>query len=158
VATPDRLHADPVPPDTTDVFDLDPDGGASAADGCGGAVNQLLRAFVNAVAAGDHSAVTSGPYETLRSHQVVWAAEQARHQNTVVILEPGKRLTRSSLSGHAATAGLPLTGPVQQVSAVGVEGEQRERRCDGSVQPTRVRTTVSCSGGTALGEGPVGGP
>jgi hypothetical protein len=28
----------------------------------------------------------------------------------------------------------------------------------GSVQPTRVRTTVSCSGGTALGEGPVGGP
>ncbi|MFJ3207139.1 Gfo/Idh/MocA family protein [Streptomyces flaveolus] len=74
--------------DTTDVFDLDPDGGASAADGHGGADNELLRAFVTAVATGDHSAVTSGPYETLRSHQVVWAAEQARHQSTVVRLEP----------------------------------------------------------------------
>ncbi|MFI7005511.1 hypothetical protein [Streptomyces sp. NPDC050145] len=43
---------------------------------------------MNTVATGDHSAVTSGPYETLRSHQVVWAAERARHQSTVMRLEP----------------------------------------------------------------------
>ncbi|WP_031087011.1 Gfo/Idh/MocA family protein [Streptomyces sp. NRRL WC-3549] len=74
--------------DTQQTFDLDPDGGASAADGHGGADTELLRAFIAAVASGDRSLVGSGPYETLESHLVVWAAERARRDGTVVRMEP----------------------------------------------------------------------
>ncbi|MFD7716813.1 Gfo/Idh/MocA family protein [Streptomyces sp. NPDC059814] len=74
--------------DTQETFDLDPDGGASAADGHGGADTELLRAFVAAVASGDRSLVGSGPYETLESHLVVWAAERARRDRTVVRMDP----------------------------------------------------------------------
>lgn len=74
--------------DTQETFDLDPDGGASAADGHGGADTELLRAFLTAVACGDRSLVGSGPYETLESHLVVWAAERARRDRTVVTMEP----------------------------------------------------------------------
>lgn len=75
--------------DTQHTFDLDPDGGASAADGHGGADTELLHAFIAAVASGDRSLVGSGPYETLESHLVVWAAERARLEGTVVQLGPG---------------------------------------------------------------------
>ncbi|MCX4787443.1 Gfo/Idh/MocA family oxidoreductase [Streptomyces sp. NBC_01221] len=73
--------------DTREVFDFDPDGGASAADGHGGADNEMLRAFVAAVASGDRELVSSGPAETLQSHLVVWAAEHARHTGTVVRMD-----------------------------------------------------------------------
>ncbi|QKW07519.1 Gfo/Idh/MocA family oxidoreductase [Streptomyces sp. NA04227] len=70
--------------DTVQTFDLDPDGGASAADGHGGADNALIRAFTAALRTGDRSLISSGPEETLASHLVVWAAERARREKSVV--------------------------------------------------------------------------
>jgi predicted dehydrogenase len=50
-----------------------------------------IAAFLSAVATGDTSHIRSGPGESLNSHRVVWAAERARHEKTVVQLmgEPG---------------------------------------------------------------------
>ncbi|WP_436497174.1 Gfo/Idh/MocA family protein [Actinokineospora sp. HUAS TT18] len=73
--------------DTTEVIDCTPAGSASAADGHGGADTELVRAFIAAVATGHWSLVTSGPQETLRSHQIVWAAEHSRRTGTVVTLD-----------------------------------------------------------------------
>ncbi|MFC9468364.1 Gfo/Idh/MocA family protein [Streptomyces coelicoflavus] len=73
--------------DTQHTFDFDPEGGASAADGHGGADTEMLRAFLTAVADDDRSLVGSGPYETLESHLVVWAAERARRDGTVVRMD-----------------------------------------------------------------------
>ncbi|MYW06653.1 Gfo/Idh/MocA family oxidoreductase [Streptomyces sp. SID3343] len=73
--------------DEVETFSVEPDGGASAADGHGGADTELMRAFVAAVATGDRTLISSGPYETLVSHLVVWAAEQARREGTVVSME-----------------------------------------------------------------------
>ncbi|WP_329021783.1 MULTISPECIES: Gfo/Idh/MocA family oxidoreductase [unclassified Streptomyces] len=73
--------------DTREVFDFDPDGGASAADGHGGADDELIRAFLAAVAGDDRELVNTGPDEALRSHLVVWAAERARRSGQVVSLD-----------------------------------------------------------------------
>ncbi|MFF7251066.1 hypothetical protein ACFZBU_45265 [Embleya sp. NPDC008237] len=73
--------------DEVESFAVEPDGGASAADGHGGADTELIRAFLGAVATGDRTLISSGPYETLVSHLVVWAAEQARREGTVVTME-----------------------------------------------------------------------
>lgn len=70
--------------DTREVFDFDPEGGASAADGHGGADDELIRAFLAAIADDDRELVNTGPDEALRSHLVVWAAERARHSGQVV--------------------------------------------------------------------------
>ncbi|WP_393061677.1 hypothetical protein [Streptomyces sp. LN549] len=70
--------------DTREVFDFDPEGGASAADGHGGADDELIRAFLAAIADDDRELVNTGPDEALRSHMVVWAAERARHSGQVV--------------------------------------------------------------------------
>lgn len=43
----------------------------------------LMNAFVHAIATGDRTAIRSGPLESLRSHQAVFAAEQARLSGTV---------------------------------------------------------------------------
>jgi predicted dehydrogenase len=43
-----------------------------------------IAAFLNAVATGDTGHIRSGPRETLASHRVVWAAEQARHAKTTL--------------------------------------------------------------------------
>ncbi|WP_255945603.1 Gfo/Idh/MocA family protein [Streptomyces odontomachi] len=43
-----------------------------------------IAAFLTAVATGDTSRIRSGPRESLASHRVVWAAEQARHDNTTL--------------------------------------------------------------------------
>ena len=72
--------------DTIEVIDFDPDGGASAADGHGGADDALIAAFVSAVETGDHALITSGPAESLSSHYVVWAAERSRHTGTTVTM------------------------------------------------------------------------
>lgn len=70
--------------DTVEILQPSTDGGASAADGHGGADNELLRTFTRALRTGDRSLVSSGPQETLQSHLVVWAAERARHEGSVV--------------------------------------------------------------------------
>jgi hypothetical protein len=43
-----------------------------------------IAAFLDAVATGDTGHIRSGPRETLASHRVVWAAEQARHAKTTL--------------------------------------------------------------------------
>ncbi len=61
-------------------------GDASAAGGHGGGDTRLVQAFVRAVAEGDAGPILSGPGESLESHLMVFAAEKARHQRTVVHL------------------------------------------------------------------------
>jgi predicted dehydrogenase len=68
----------------TEVLDSDESAGASAADGHGGGDEGLTEAFVAAVATGDASLLPSDPVESLATHRVVWAAEQARLRNEVV--------------------------------------------------------------------------
>ena len=62
-------------------------GGASAADGHGGADNELLTTFLEAIRTGDRGLVMSGARASLRSHQLVWAAELARKSGTVVSID-----------------------------------------------------------------------
>jgi len=63
------------------------EGSATAASGHGGGDYGLMQAFVQAVATGDQHKVWSGPDETLASHRIVFAAEQARREKRVVALE-----------------------------------------------------------------------
>jgi predicted dehydrogenase len=55
--------------------------------GHGGGDNGIMRSFVAAVARQDPSLILSGPDETLETHLMVFAAEEARHAGTVVTLE-----------------------------------------------------------------------
>ena len=52
--------------------------GPTAAEGHGGADGELVRTFIDALATNDPRALTSGPRQSLESHQVVWAAERSR--------------------------------------------------------------------------------
>ena len=61
-------------------------GNASAADGHGGADDALVRAFLDALRTGDRSGLLSGPEESLATHRIVWLAEEARRQGTVVTI------------------------------------------------------------------------
>lgn len=74
---------------TDEVTTIDTGAGqdASAAGGHGGGDLSLLDAFLSAVAAGDPALVLSDGAESLATHRVVWAAEQARHSGTVVPLQ-----------------------------------------------------------------------
>ncbi|MFI7519736.1 Gfo/Idh/MocA family protein [Micromonospora globbae] len=53
-------------------------GGADAGSGHGGGDMRLMAAFVEAVATGDRSVVRSGPWESLDSHRMAFAAERSR--------------------------------------------------------------------------------
>ncbi|WP_184951549.1 Gfo/Idh/MocA family protein [Paractinoplanes abujensis] len=74
-----------------EVLDSAAEGGPSAADGHGGGDEGLVDAFLQAVATGDASGLLSGPAESLATHRVVWAAEQARRTDQVVIPVIGVR-------------------------------------------------------------------
>lgn len=52
----------------------------------GGGDYGLMKSFVAAVAKNDPSLILSGPEESLESHRIVFAAERARRQGTVVAL------------------------------------------------------------------------
>ncbi|NUT33526.1 MAG: Gfo/Idh/MocA family oxidoreductase [Hamadaea sp.] len=71
---------------TGQATDHDPStvGGSDAATGHGGGDEGLMDAFVTAVATGDRALILSGPEQTLNSHLATFAAEQARHEGTVV--------------------------------------------------------------------------
>lgn len=58
--------------------------GSNAATGHGGGDAGLMDAFVAAVAAQDRSLVRSGPSDSLASHAAVFAAEESRHNHTIV--------------------------------------------------------------------------
>ncbi|MCB0060582.1 MAG: hypothetical protein KDE19_00635, partial [Caldilineaceae bacterium] len=61
---------------------------ASILGGHGGGDLGLMGAFIEAVAKNDPSGLLSGPDETLESHLMVFAAEQARREHRVVDLHP----------------------------------------------------------------------
>ncbi|HNP71407.1 MAG TPA: Gfo/Idh/MocA family oxidoreductase [Kouleothrix sp.] len=58
----------------------------SILSGHGGGDDGLMRSFVAALARSDPGQILSGPDETLESHLMVFAAEQARHERRVVDL------------------------------------------------------------------------
>ncbi|MCO8273803.1 Gfo/Idh/MocA family oxidoreductase [Actinoplanes sp. TRM 88003] len=70
-----------------EVFDSSAAGGPSAADGHGGGDEALVDAFLQAVATGEGSSLLSDPVESLATHRVVWAAEQARLTDQVVRMD-----------------------------------------------------------------------
>lgn len=72
---------------TETVYDTDVLEDSSAAGGHGGGDYELVKAFVQAVAENDASKILSGPKETLESHTMVFAAEQARRESCVVKLD-----------------------------------------------------------------------
>jgi hypothetical protein len=55
-----------------------------AAAGHGGGDARLMARFVAAIATGDRTKILSGPAESLESHLMVFAAEQARRNGVVV--------------------------------------------------------------------------
>jgi predicted dehydrogenase len=77
-------HFDFVTEKTTIVGPRVEDGAGKAVGDHNGADFAIMSAFVEAVAAGDQRKVWSGPDETLASHRIVFAAEQARREGRVV--------------------------------------------------------------------------
>lgn len=75
--------------DTQRIVETGTGVGATAADGHGGADGELVRTFINAVASHDTRHLTSGPRQSLESHQVVWAAERSRVSGQTVIVASG---------------------------------------------------------------------
>jgi predicted dehydrogenase len=69
--------------DATQVIDIDALTAGQPGSHAGGDYG-LMDAFVSAVAAGDPSLILSGPQESLESHLMVFAAEQARIENRIV--------------------------------------------------------------------------
>ena len=62
-------------------------GGASQLQGHGGGDYALMDSFVAAVAEDDPGRILSGPDESLETHLMVFAAEQARREERVVRVE-----------------------------------------------------------------------
>ncbi|THF68399.1 Gfo/Idh/MocA family oxidoreductase [Deinococcus sp. Arct2-2] len=83
----------------TSLVDTEVASDGSILSGHGGGDDGLMRAFVSAVAQEDASLILSGPLETLESHLMVFAAEQARHRGTVVQVSPNA----AHLNGRSST-------------------------------------------------------
>ena len=69
--------------DTEEVVDTETSADGSLLSGHGGGDFGLMQAFIKAVATGDRRQILSGPDETLESHLMVFAAEQARREQRV---------------------------------------------------------------------------
>jgi predicted dehydrogenase len=61
-------------------------GGASASGGHGGGDKGLVEAFLAAVASGNPALLSSDAAQSLATHRVVWAAEEARRRGQVISL------------------------------------------------------------------------
>ena len=72
--------------DTTQTIDTETNADGSLLGGHGGGDFGLMDSFVRAVAENNPAQILSGPDETLESHLMVFAAEQARLKNRVVKL------------------------------------------------------------------------
>jgi predicted dehydrogenase len=70
----------------TEILDSEETAGSSAADGHGGGDEGLVDAFLAAVSTDDPALLSSDPAESLATHRVVWAAEQARLRDEVIRL------------------------------------------------------------------------
>lgn len=62
-------------------------GDHSILGGHGGGDLSLMKSFISAVGNNDSEAILSGPEETLETHMMVFAAEKARRENTVVAVK-----------------------------------------------------------------------
>ena len=78
-----KIHITDFVTDQTTTVDTTA-GDASISGGHGGGDYGLMATFIEAVANNDPSGLLSGPDETLESHLMVFAAEQARRENRVV--------------------------------------------------------------------------
>jgi len=76
------VHSDFLTDKTTEIDTAAPD--ASISGGHGGGDGRMIWSFVSALADRDPSLILSGPQETLETHLMVFAAEQARLENRVV--------------------------------------------------------------------------
>jgi predicted dehydrogenase len=70
--------------DETETIETDQASDGSILTGHGGGDYGLMKRFVRALATDDPSQILSGPDETLETHLMVFAAEEARHQSRVV--------------------------------------------------------------------------
>ncbi|RPE36172.1 Gfo/Idh/MocA family protein [Kitasatospora cineracea] len=62
--------------------------GPDAGSGHGGGDERLMDAFLDALVTGDRAHILSDPATSLESHLVAWAAERARHTDTVQTVTP----------------------------------------------------------------------
>ncbi|XP_051786388.1 uncharacterized protein zgc:154075 isoform X2 [Erpetoichthys calabaricus] len=71
----------------------------------GGSDYFLIKDFVAAIASGDAALIQSGPKETLASHLLVFAAEQARKENRIVFFEEewAEKLAQGTMGPNTAT-------------------------------------------------------
>lgn len=70
------------------AIDVPLEGGASAADGHGGADAELMSHFLSTLEAGDIDAAHRHARASLYSHRLAWAAEESRHRGAVITLDP----------------------------------------------------------------------
>lgn len=69
---------------TSETIDVNSSTDGTILTGHGGGDEGVMRSFVAALAQNDPGQILSGPDETLESHLMVFAAEQARHEGRVV--------------------------------------------------------------------------
>jgi predicted dehydrogenase len=69
--------------DSTEVIDTGTDASATSGDHAGGDY-EFMKSCIAAIGENDPSKILSGPSETLESHLMVFAAERARRENSVV--------------------------------------------------------------------------
>ncbi|MCG3147019.1 MAG: Inositol 2-dehydrogenase/D-chiro-inositol 3-dehydrogenase [Verrucomicrobiae bacterium] len=79
-----KIHHTDFLTDKTTEIDTETSADGSLLSGHGGGDFGLMDSFVRAVAANDPTQILSGPDETLESHLMVFAAEQARLENRVI--------------------------------------------------------------------------
>src|SRR5690606_15490864 len=72
---------------STETIDTHAGSDPTAAGGHGGGDGGIVTAFLDALATGDRSHILTSPRDSLASHQVVWAAERARHEGSVVTVD-----------------------------------------------------------------------
>lgn len=73
--------------DKKEIIDTEAGADQTAAGGHGGGDYGLIRSFVEAVAANDSMKILSGPDVSLETHMMVFAAEKARRENRVVVMD-----------------------------------------------------------------------
>lgn len=70
--------------DQTEVIKVEVPSDGSMVTGHGGGDARLMQQFIAACASGEAFHILSGPAESLETHQIVFAAEEARIRGTVV--------------------------------------------------------------------------
>lgn len=82
-----HIRIDDFRTNTSETLDINLSADGSILSGHGGGDEGVMRSFVAALAQNDPRQILSGPEETLESHLMVFAAEQARNEGRVVLVE-----------------------------------------------------------------------